>query len=117
MGRLAFNIGRVVGAAEAGEITHIYLQPQPPGEALRVLIQHATTDLEETLTVHGAGHAVQRGWTSRKARTADSRAPSIQAGFRLVCSPAKCTRPSTVRVAGCSSCSWPGVKMTASPSA
>lgn len=59
----------------------------------------------------------QRWWTSRTVRTADSRAPSIQAALRLVCSPAKWIRPSTVRDAGCSSWSWPGVKMTASPRA
>ena len=66
----------------------------------------------------------EQGWvgqaravTSRAERTALSSAPSIQAAFMLVWSPAKWALPSTVAVARWCSWSWPGVKITASPSA
>ena len=51
LGRLALTIGRIIGAAKARELTHFYLQPQPPGKALRVVVQNMGTDYEETRTI------------------------------------------------------------------
>lgn len=65
----------------------------------------------------GAGRARlgQPVWTFRAERTADSRAPSIQAGLIEVWSPAKCSGPSEVGMSGNSSVCWPGKSTDASP--
>jgi hypothetical protein len=55
--------------------------------------------------------------TSRAARTADSRAPSIQACFSDVCSPAKWTGPSTDGMSRWNWVSCQGVNTAASPKA
>lgn len=66
----------------------------------------------------GVGDAARLGqpvWTFRAERTADSRAPSIQAGLIEVWSPAKCRGPSEVGMSGNSSVCWPGKSTDASP--
>lgn len=54
-------------------------------------------------------------WTFNAVRTADSRAPSIQAGLMDVWSPAKCSGPSDAGTSGNSSVCWPGKSTEASP--
>ncbi|SCK30508.1 hypothetical protein YWIDRAFT_05648 [Streptomyces sp. SceaMP-e96] len=60
-------------------------------------------------------HPCRPVWTFNAVRTADSRAPSIQAGLMDVWSPAKCSGPSDAGTSGKSSVCWPGKSTEASP--